>query len=240
MKFNDEGYIINLKKHGENSAILTVLTRNNGKVVGFVKNSLTKKNLGMYQLGNQVAIEAYARVDKNMLSLKVELISPTAVNFLNDASKLETLASFCGLCNICMPEQMALERLFYYVDSFFNLIVEDNWITHYAYFEFYLLEFLGISLDLSECSATGTSENLIYVSPKTGKAVCAEAGEPYKKRLFSFPQFILAQNYNPSPQELRGLLELTAFFLNKNFFQTHGLKFPPNRANLLHNLGLNR
>lgn len=240
MKFNDEGYIINLKKHGENSAILTVLTRNNGKVVGFVKNSLTKKNLGMYQLGNQVAIEAYARVDKNMLSLKVELITPTAVNFLNDAAKLETLASFCGLCNICMPEQMALERLFYYVDSFFNLIVEDNWITHYACFEFYLLDFLGISLDLSECSATGTSENLIYVSPKTGKAVCAEAGEPYKKRLFSFPQFILAQNYNPSPQELRDLLELTAFFLNKNFFQTHGLKFPPNRANLLHNLGLNR
>lgn len=240
MKFNDEGYIINLKKHGENSAILTVLTRNNGKVVGFVKNSLTKKNLGMYQLGNLVAIEAYARVDENMLSLKVELISPTAVNFLNDAAKLETLASFCGLCNICMPEQMALERLFYYVDSFFNLIVEDNWITHYAYFEFYLLEFLGISLDLSECSATGTTENLIYVSPKTGKAVCAEAGEPYKKRLFSFPQFILAQNYNPSPQELRDLLELMAFFLNKNFFQTHGLKFPPNRANLLHNLGLNR
>lgn len=239
-KFNDEGFIINLKKHGESSAILTVLTRNNGKVVGFVKNGITKKNLGVYQLGNQVTIEAYSRVDENMLSLKVELMNPTAVNFMSDATKLEALASFCGLCNICMPEQMALDRLYYYVDSFFNLILEESWLTHYAYFEFYLIDFLGISLDLSQCSATGTIENLKYVSPKTGKAVCAQAGEPYKNRLFSFPQFILEQNYAPSPEELRDLLEMTEFFLNKNFFQTHRLKFPANRANLLHNLGFNR
>ena len=239
MKFNDEGYIINLKKHGESSAILTVLTRHNGKVIGFAKNILSKKKLGIYQIGNLVSIEAYSRVDENMLSLKIELISPTAVNFLNDRKRLETLASFCSLCNISMPEQMPLERLFYFVDSFFNLILEDNWLTHYSYFEFYLLEYLGISLDLNECSATGTAENLRYVSPRSGKAVCAEAGEPYKDRLFSFPQFIIEQNYNPSVSELKNLLEMTAFFLNKNFFQTHGLKFPPNRANLLHNLELN-
>lgn len=239
-KFTDEGYIINLRKHGESSVILTVLTRNNGKIVGFVKNALTKKNLGVYQLGNQITVEAYARVDENMLSLKVELMTPTAVNFMSSSQKLDALASFCELANVCMPEQMSLERLYYFVDSFFNLMNEDNWLTHYAYFEFYLLEFLGISLDLSECSATGTIENLKYVSPKTGKAVSAEAGEPYKNRLFSFPQFILEQNYAPTSQELKDLLEMTEFFLNKNFFQTHGLKFPSNRANLLRNLGFNR
>lgn len=239
-KFNDEGYIINIRKHGESSVILTVLTRHYGKVVGFVKNGFTKKNLGVYQLGNQVAIEAYARVDANMLSLKVELVAPHAVNFIMDAERLEALASFCELSNACMPEQMSLERFYYFVDSFFNLILEDNWLTYYAYFEFYLLDFLGISLDLSECSATGTTENLTYVSPKTGKAVCAEAGEAYKSRLFSFPQFILQQNYHPTPQELRDLLQMTEFFLNKNFFQTHSLKFPLNRANLLHNLRILR
>lgn len=237
-KFTDEGYIINLRKHGESSAILSVLTKNHGKIVGYAKNVLTKKNLGIYQLGNHVFLEAYSRVDENMLSLKTELIAPTAVNFMSDSSKLETLAAFCELCNICMPEEMPLERLFYYVDSFFNLILEDNWITHYAYFEFYLLEFLGIPLDLSECSVTKTTENLRYVSPKSGCAVCAEIGEPYKDRLFSFPQFIIEQNYTPTRAELKDLLEMTEFFLNKNFFQTHSLKFPPNRANLLHNLGL--
>lgn len=236
-RFNDEGYIINIKKHGESSAILTVLTRHNGKIVGFAKNCLSRKNLGVYQLGNQVAVDAYARVDENMLSLKVELIAPTAVNFLSSPQKLEVLASFCELCNACMPEQMSLDRLYYFVDSFFNLILEDNWIAHYCYFEFYLLEFLGIALDLTECSATGITENLAFVSPKTGRAVCLEAGLPYRERLFAFPEFILRQEYNPSAAEIENLLNMTGFFLNKNFFASHGLKFPSNRANLLHNLG---
>ncbi len=238
MKFSDEGYIINVKRHGESSAILSIVSKEHGKVVGYVKNALTKKNLGVYQLGNKVSFEAYARVDENMLSLKVELISPDAVNFIAEMPKLETLAAMCGLCNVCMPERLALDRLYYYIESFFGLINQKNWLANYAFFEFHLLDFLGISLDLSECSATGTTENLRYVSPKTGKAVCAEAGAPYKDRLFSFPQFIVEQNYEPSPEEIRDLLKMTEFFLNKNFFQTHGLKLPPNRANLLENLEL--
>ena len=238
MKFNDEGYIINVKKHGESSAILSVISKEHGKVVGYVKKKKKKKNLGVYQLGNKVSFEAYARVDENMLSLKVELISPDAVNFISEMPKLETLAALCGLCNVCMPEQLALDRLYYYIESFFGLINQKNWLANYAFFEFYLLDFLGIALDLSECSATGITENLKYVSPKTGKAVCAEAGEPYKDRLFSFPQFIVEQNYEPTPQEIRDLLKMTEFFLQKNFFQTHGLKLPPNRANLLENLEL--
>ena len=236
MKFTDEGYIINVKKHGENSAILSILSKKHGKVTGYVKNALSKKNLGIYQLGNKVGFEAYARVDENMLSLKVELISPDAVNFLAEMPKLETMASLCGLCNVCMPEQLPLDRLYYYIESFFGLINQENWLVNYAFFEFYLLDFLGISLDLSECSATGSTENLKYVSPKTGKAVCAEAGEPYKERLFSFPQFIVEKNYTPNPHELKDLLKMTEFFLNKNFFQTHSLKLPLNRANLLANL----
>ena len=160
MQFRDEGYIIGLRKHGESSLILTVLTRNYGKITGYVKNCLHKKNLGTYQLGNSVTIEAYARVDENMLSLKVELQNAGAVNFMTDGGKLAALASLSSLCRDCLPEQAPLERFYYYIDSFFNLINEENWLAHYCYFEFYLLENLGIGLDLSECAATGSTENL--------------------------------------------------------------------------------
>ncbi len=221
-----------MRRHGERSLILTVLTQGHGKVVGFVKNCLTKKNLSTYQLGNQVELEAWSRVDENMLLLKVELLSPTAVNFIADGRKLQVLSSLCALCNTCMPELQSPEELYQYVESFFNLIDEDNWITSYCCFEFYLLDFLGIGLDLSECAVTGATENLAYVSPKTGRAVCAEAGEPYKDRLYKFPQFILNRNYRPSPQEIRNLLDLTGFFLYKNFFAAHGLKFPECRDSL--------
>ena len=239
-RFSDEGYIIALRRHGENSVILTVLSRNNGKITGYVKNALSKKQLATFQLGNLINFEAYARVDDNMLSLRVELVAPSAVNFMNDAQKLAALSSLCALCNATMPEKENLERFYYYIDSFFNLINEDNWLTHYAYFEFFLLDYLGVGLDLSCCSATGTKENLAYVSPKSGKAVCAAAGEAYKDRLFKFPHFIVAQDYHPSLSEVAELLKMTEFFLNKNFFAAHGLKFPINRANLLENLGIYR
>ena len=227
MKFTDQGYIINLRRHGEKS-----LSKGHGKVTGYVKNCLSKKNLSTFQLGNLVNIDAYARVDENMLLFRVELMSPLAVNFMSDNNKLRVLSSFCSLCNTCMPEQENLERFYYYADSFFNLIDEDNWLVHYSYFEFYLLEFLGVGLALSACSATGRTDNLAYVSPKTGRAVCAEAGEPYKDRLFKFPHFILQQEYSPSKEDLRDLLKMTEFFLYKNFFATHGLKFPKCRVNL--------
>lgn len=215
-----------------------MLTRCHGKITGYAKGAVSKKNFGTYQLGNLIKIDAYARVEDNMLSFRCELVSPLSVNFLSDARKLSTLSALCSLCNVCMPEKENLERFFYYVDSFFNLILEDNWLTHYAYFEFYLLDYLGVGLDLSECSATGVTENLTYISPKSGRAVCREAGEPYKSRLFAYPQFIVDNNYTPELSEITDLLRLTGFFLNKNFFQTHGLKFPQNRASLLENLGI--
>ena len=103
---------------------------------------------------------------------------------------------------------------------------------NYSLFEFYLLDFLGIGIDLSECSATGKTENLEFVSPKSAKAVCKESGEPYKDRLFKFPHFVVEQNFEPTNAEVADLLRMTEFFLNKNFFAIHNLKFPDCRVNL--------
>ncbi len=232
MQFVDEGYIIKCRKHGEKSLIITVLCKNYGKVCGYVKNAMTKKNMAVFQPGNLVKIDAWSRVDDNMLLLKVELIKPYAVNFITSADKLRSLSCFCALSDICLPELQPLDRFYYWVESFVNLILEDNWITHYCFFEYSLLEFLGVGLDLSECAATGTTENLEFVSPKTGKAVCYEAGLPYRDRLFKYPHFIVEQNFSPTPSEMADLLRLTEFFLNKNFFAIHNLKFPECRDNL--------
>ena len=232
MQFTDEGYIINSRKHGEKSLILTVLTKNNGKVCGYVKSGISKKNTGTYQLGNLIKIDAWSRVDDNMLLLKPELITPHAVNFLADAKKLQALSSFCALCNLCLPELQPLDNFYSKAENFINLIHEDNWITHYCYFEFYLLDFLGVGVDLSECAATGTRENLAFVSPKSAKAVCYEAGAPYQDRLFKYPHFVVEPNRTPTTEEINDLLKMTEFFLKKNFFTIHNLKFPDVRDSL--------
>jgi len=240
MQFTDEGYIINCRRYGENSLIVTVISKNNGLLSGFVKTGASKKNIGIYQPGNLIAVNAYARIEENMLSFRCELISPCAVNFMASSAKLSVLSSLCALCRICLPEKEDLERFYYYIDSFFQLINQDNWLAHYAFFEFYLLEYLGIGLDITECAVTGSTKNLAYISPKSGRAVCAESGAEYADRLFPYPHFIVDKNYCPTDREVADLLEMTAFFLQKNFFQIHNLKFPPNRASLLADLELKK
>lgn len=232
MQFTDEGYIINCRKHGEKSLVLTILCKEYGKVCGYVKSGVSKKNLAVFQLGNKIKIDAWSRVDDNMLLLKTELIKPYAVNFISSADKLRVLSCFCALSNLCLPELQPLDRFYYWVESFVNLIDEKHWLMNYSLFEFYLLDFLGIGIDLSECSATGKTENLEFVSPKSAKAVCKESGEPYKDRLFKFPHFVVEQNFEPTNAEVADLLRMTEFFLNKNFFAIHNLKFPDCRVNL--------
>jgi DNA repair protein RecO (recombination protein O) len=232
MKFVDEGYIINCRKHGEKSLILTVVCKHYGKVCGYVKSGISAKTLAVFQQGNLVKIDAWSRVDDNMLLLKVELITPYAVNFLNDVRKLSALSCLCALGNDCLPELQPLEDFYNRIDRFIQSVAQENWLTYYAFFEFHLLDFLGIGLDLSECSATGRKDDLAYVSPKSAKAVCREAGLPYRDRLFPFPHFIVENRDNPPLDEVLDSLKMTGFFLKKNFFLIHNLKFPDCRANL--------
>lgn len=90
-------------------------------------------------------------------------------------------------------------------------------LTHYAYFEFYALEYLGLGLSLDCCAVTGQTEGLTYVSPKTGKAVCREVGAPYHDRLFSYPHFVVDNRYDATYAEIFNVLKMTGFFLKEHF-----------------------
>ena len=92
MQFSDEGYIIKVLKHGENSAIVTVLSSEHGKITGFVKGAISKKKLGVYQLGNLISFNAYSRLEENMSQfLGVELLKSNAISFFNSEKKLALL-----------------------------------------------------------------------------------------------------------------------------------------------------
>lgn len=239
MQFSDEGYIIKTHRHGENSLIVTVLTFGRGKVTGYVKGGLNKKQSGVFQLGNRISFNAYARLEENMPQFRgVELVRAHAAAFMADAEKLGVLSAFCELMNAAAAEKADLEFLVGYIRDFMDCADKSDWLAKYALVEFYLLEYLGIGLDLEKCAATGTRENLAFVSPKSGKAVCYEAGLPYAEKMFRFPRCVVDKTKMPDCSEVADLLKLTGYFLNKNFFESNGLKFPANRANLLHILNL--
>ncbi|MBR3502393.1 MAG: DNA repair protein RecO [Alphaproteobacteria bacterium] len=234
MQFSSEGYIIKIRRHSEKSAIVTLVCPDKGKIVGYINGALNKRNLGIYQLGNYISFNAYARVEENMLSLKgVELLHSHTVDFMLNNDKIGALASLCRLLDECVAQNDNLGDFYKVIADFFKHISDKNWLVYYSFFEYHLLDFLGIGLDTSECAVTGKQSNLRYISPKTGRAVCEEIGAAYKDRLYAYPQYIIDKNYSPQNKEIANVLAMTGSFLQKNFLNQHNLQLPENRVNLL-------
>lgn len=234
MQFSSVGYIIKIRSHGEKSAIVTLVCPERGKIVGYVSGAFSKRGLGIFQLGNYISFNAYARVEENMLAFKgVELVRSHTADFLLSNEKIDALGSLCRLLDTCLAENDDLGGFYHTIDDFFTHIREENWLVYYSFFEYYLLDFLGIGLDTSECAVTGKHHDLQYISPKSGRAVCAEIGAPYKDKLYAYPQYILDKNYRPQSVEISNVLAMTGNFLQKNFLTQHNLQLPDNRAKLL-------
>jgi DNA repair protein RecO (recombination protein O) len=105
------------------------------------------------------------------------------------------------------------------------------------------LEFLadmGFGLDLSECAATGATEGLIYVSPKSGRAVSEEAGEPYADKLFRLPAFLIDDQATASRDDIADGFRLSGYFLDRDIFSPQGEPLPAARERLLQRLETKR
>jgi DNA repair protein RecO (recombination protein O) len=106
--------------------------------------------------------------------------------------------------------------------------------------ELALLEELGFGLDLASCAATGKTTDLVYVSPKSGRAVSAEAGEPYKERLLALPAFLRARATGAvTDEDLRAGFTLTGHFLDARVLRPRDMQMPDARTRLLSYLGRN-
>ncbi len=233
MIIKDEGYVLSAKKYGEKSLIVVLFTKNKGKITGFVSDGTSKKNRGLFQTGNKLFFEASARLEENMRRLfRLELIEPNAVNMMVDVRKLELMTAVVPMFTRLLNENEDVALFYDILGKFFKAATLKEMLVQYAFFEFYVLDYLGIGLSLDCCAVTGQTEELCYVSPKTGKAVCREVGAPYADRLFKYPHFVVDNKQNPSYEEILNVLKMTEFFLFEHFFKFHNLLLPKSRANL--------
>ena len=219
MIIKDEGYVLSAKKYGEKSLIVVLFTKNKGKITGFVSDGTSKKNRGLFQTGNKLFFEASARLEENMRRLfRLELIEPNAVNMMVDVRKLELMTAVVPMFTRLLNENEDVALFYDILGKFFKAATLKEMLVQYAFFEFYVLDYLGIGLSLDCCAVTGQTEELCYVSPKTGKAVCREVGAPYADRLFKYPHFVVDNKQNPSYEEILNVLKMTEFFLFVHFF----------------------
>lgn len=178
------------RRYGENGAVVSLLTEHNGRRSGFFHGAFSSRNRGVLEIGNIVDANWRARIEESLGSLKLELRKNTAVGFMHDALKLLALQSACALCDSGVPEREGHSGLYHGFLALLEILESDVWAQAYVMWEIALLKEMGFSLDLTSCAVSGTTQNLAYVSPKTGRAVSLEAGEPYKDRLLKYPDFL--------------------------------------------------
>ena len=234
MDWNDEGVVISVRQHGETSAVAEVFTRLHGRHLGLVHGGRSRRMRPVLQLGNQVDLNWKGRLSEHLGHFKIELRRGVAAVAMESAERLAALTSLCSLLRL-LPERDPHANL-YEVTLFVLGFLEDDgvWPALIVRWELALLEELGFGLDLTQCAATGLRDDLIYVSPKSGRAVSREAGAPYKDRLLSLPGFLIKERMaDVSSHDIEAGLALTAHFLETRVLRPREEELPEARGRLL-------
>lgn len=215
MEWQGTGVIISVRKHGETSTIVDVLTESHGRHAGLVRGGAGRKLAPILQPGTQVDVEWRARLEEHLGNYNIEPIQSRAA-ILSDRLALSAMGSICALVNFAFPERLALPRLYVATINLFDQMAAGRaWLSDYALWEYAVLEELGYGLDLDSCAATGVMQDLIYVSPKSGRAVSREAGAKWADRMLPLPRFLRAQTASKEASEVLDALKTTGYFLER-------------------------
>ncbi|MEO1542547.1 MAG: DNA repair protein RecO [Pseudomonadota bacterium] len=236
MQWEDEGIVLSVRPHGETVAVCELFTRGHGRHLGLVHGGRSRKKRPTLQPGNHVDAVWKARLSEHLGSMSVELQRGYAATAMSDPIALNGLQSLTWLLRL-MPERDPFASL-YEVTLFVLGYLDDVdvWPALMVRWELMLLNELGFGLDLTSCASTGQTEDLAYVSPKSGRAVSVHAGEPYKDRLLCLPAFLEQNGGNRGPTHVDDVLagfELTGHFLETRVLQPQDQSLPDARMRML-------
>jgi DNA repair protein RecO (recombination protein O) len=234
MQWTDEGIVLGVKRHGEASAILELMTREHGRHLGLVRGGAGSRLRPILQPGNRVSATWRARLDEHLGNYTVEGLDLPAASFLAVAQAVYGVTHLGALCRL-LPERDPHPQLYEALDEVLARLIDARLAgPNVVRFELRLLSELGFGLDLGECAATGTTIELIYVSPKSGRAVSSAAGEPWRDKLLRLPGFLgETPATEPSAADLSDGFAMTGFFLSRHVFEPRGLALPDARASFI-------
>lgn len=234
MEWTDEAIVLSVKAHGETAAVVELFTRSHGRHAGLVHGGRSRKARPMLQIGNHVDATWKARLAEHLGHMTLELRRAYAALAMESPAALAGLTSMCTLARL-LPERDPHPAL-YEVTLFVLGFLDDEtvWPALMVRWELALLQELGLGLDLRTCAATGANDQLVYVSPKSGRAVSASAGEPYKDRLLPLPGFLTsARDRRATREDVAAGLALTGYFLEQRILAPRGEHLPESRGRIL-------
>ena len=232
MDWSDEGIFLSAKPLGEANMVAELLTRAHGRHLGLVRGGRSRRMRPLLQPGNLLRATWRARLSEHLGGFTVELVEAHAARALDDAPALSAISSLAGLARL-LPERDPHEGLY---DAALHVLhaFDDAgaWPALLVCWELQLLGELGFGLDLSECAATGIDADLAYVSPRSGRAVSRDAGQPYCSKLLKLPAFLLDDTAPIGVGDIQAGFALTGHFLERDVLEPHGLVMPQARERL--------
>jgi DNA repair protein RecO (recombination protein O) len=238
MEFDDDAFVLSARPFGETGAIVELVTRLHGKYAAHVAGAASRKMKPFLQAGARVTLSYRARTSDQLGSASLEPVGEGPSALFDDRLALAGLSAAAAVTAGALPEREPHPGAFLGLEAFIDaLAAPDIWPAIYVRFEAGLLADLGFGLDLSKCAVTGSPDDLIYVSPRTGRAVSAGAGEAYKDRLLALPPFLLSSQGGLSAGDIAAGLAITGHFLERYVFSPLNRPLPPARLWLLDRLG---
>jgi DNA repair protein RecO (recombination protein O) len=224
MQWQGQAIIIGIKRHGETSVIAEVMTRDRGRHLGLVRAGRSRAMQPVLQPGNEVEITWRARLHEHLGEFRIEPVRLRAARLMEAATSVYGVQAMGALLRL-LPERDPHPHLYDALDVILeNLHDPADAGELFVRFELAVLNDLGFGLDLAECAATGVREDLVYVSPKSGRAVCRAAGAPWADKMLVLPAFLGMGNTGAADREsLVAAFRLTGFFLHRHVYEPRGI-----------------
>jgi DNA repair protein RecO (recombination protein O) len=239
MEWTDDAFVLDARRHGESASIVTLLTPGYGRHAGLVHGGSGGRARGLYQPGNRLRVTWRGRLAEQLGHYSAELMQPHAATLLDDPLRLAGLQSACAIAESALPDREPHPAVFAGFEALLLAMPSDFWTTIYVKLEVGLLQELGFGLDLTCCALTGATQDLAFVSPRTGRAVSRDASAPYAGKLLALPPFLapggVAQD--ASLQDVLEGLRLTAHFLERHVLFPHHRPLPAARTRFIDRLG---
>lgn len=231
-EWTDDAIVLSARRFGESGVVASLLTRGHGRHPGMVPGGAGKSLRPVLQPGNAVQAVWRGRLDDHLGTYRLELACAHSARHLDDPIRLAALGAACALCEAALPERQPHAPVFQALTALLDSMAVPSWPSVYVHWELALLRDLGFGLDLSCCAATGATDDLIYVSPKSARAVSAQAGQPYAHKLLKLPVFLLDGSEGQGADIADGLA-LTGYFLERHVLGSRHNAMPASRTRLV-------
>jgi DNA repair protein RecO (recombination protein O) len=233
MEWRDEGALLIMRPHGESAAIIEVFTAAHGRHAGVVRGGASRRAAPILQPGAQLDVTWRARLDDHLGTFVVEPLRARAA-LLSDRLALAGLNAVCAMLRMALPEREAHPVLWRATMPLLDAMeAGSDWPPMYLRWEMLLLEELGFGLDLTRCAVTGSRDDLVYVSPRTGRAVSRAGAGDWADRLLPLPSCLMGQGPADRADMVQGLAVTGHFLLRGLDPVLHGKPLPEARGRLI-------